>query len=132
MGRNCHGPKLTWADFVMGRNDPEPLTHIQGQILTEQTQLPLKATAVRKGEKREMTHNIKHSTHIYHSGRKSFADIFYWSNAIFTSVVAAIVLGPLDLHFCAISFNCQRNILRNSVLLIFNGSRGSAVCSIVV
>ena len=24
MGRNCHGPKLTWADFVMGRNDPEP------------------------------------------------------------------------------------------------------------
>ena len=25
MGRNCHGPKLTWADFVMGRNDQEPL-----------------------------------------------------------------------------------------------------------
>ena len=25
MGRNCYGPKLTWADFVMGRNDPEPL-----------------------------------------------------------------------------------------------------------
>ena len=24
MGRNCYGPKLTWADFVMGRNDPEP------------------------------------------------------------------------------------------------------------
>ena len=24
MGRNCHGPKSTWADFVMGRNDPEP------------------------------------------------------------------------------------------------------------
>ena len=24
MGRNCHGPKLTWADFVMGRNDPKP------------------------------------------------------------------------------------------------------------
>ena len=26
MGRNCHGPKLTWTDFVMGRNDPEPYT----------------------------------------------------------------------------------------------------------
>ena len=25
MGRNCYGPKLTWADFVMGRNDPEPI-----------------------------------------------------------------------------------------------------------
>ena len=24
MGRNCHGLKLTWADFVMGRNDLEP------------------------------------------------------------------------------------------------------------
>ena len=24
MGRNRHGPKLSWADFVMGRNDPEP------------------------------------------------------------------------------------------------------------
>ena len=24
MGRNCHGSILTWADFVMGRNDPEP------------------------------------------------------------------------------------------------------------
>ena len=21
MGRNCHGPILTWADLVMGRND---------------------------------------------------------------------------------------------------------------
>ena len=29
MGRNCHGPKLTWADFVMGRNDPEPLKTLQ-------------------------------------------------------------------------------------------------------
>ena len=25
MGRNCYGPKLIWAEFVMGRNDPEPL-----------------------------------------------------------------------------------------------------------
>ena len=25
MGRNCYRPKLTWADFVMGRNDLEPL-----------------------------------------------------------------------------------------------------------
>ena len=25
MGRNWHGPKLTLADFVVGRNDPEPL-----------------------------------------------------------------------------------------------------------
>ena len=23
MGRNCDGPILTWADFVMDRNDPE-------------------------------------------------------------------------------------------------------------
>ena len=23
-GRNCYGPILTWADFVMGRIDPEP------------------------------------------------------------------------------------------------------------
>ena len=25
IGRNCYGPKLTWADFVMSRNYPEPL-----------------------------------------------------------------------------------------------------------
>ena len=24
MGRIRYGPKMTWADFVMGRNDPEP------------------------------------------------------------------------------------------------------------
>ena len=24
MGRNRNGPILTWTDFIMGRNDPEP------------------------------------------------------------------------------------------------------------
>ena len=33
MGRNCNGPKLTWADFVMGRNDPEPSVDVPGSRL---------------------------------------------------------------------------------------------------
>ena len=38
MGRNCHGPKLTWADFVMGRNDPEPSSAVisNGHFIAEQ------------------------------------------------------------------------------------------------
>ena len=28
MGRNCYCPILTWADFVMGRNDPESLGRV--------------------------------------------------------------------------------------------------------
>ena len=28
MGRNCYGPKLSWAEIDMGRNDPEPSNHV--------------------------------------------------------------------------------------------------------
>ena len=35
MDRNCFGPKLTWADFVMGRNDPEPIFSNQGRVAVE-------------------------------------------------------------------------------------------------
>ena len=29
MGRNGYGPKWSWAEMVMGRNDPEPLEHFR-------------------------------------------------------------------------------------------------------
>ena len=29
MGRYCYGPKMTWADLVMGLNDPEPSSSLE-------------------------------------------------------------------------------------------------------
>ena len=30
MGRNGYGPKWSWAEMVMGRNDPEPFVVARG------------------------------------------------------------------------------------------------------
>ena len=36
MGRVCNGPKLLWAEFVMGRDVPEPsLTYVISPIVTK-------------------------------------------------------------------------------------------------
>ena len=32
MGRKGHGPKWSWAEMVMGRNDPESFLRVKGKV----------------------------------------------------------------------------------------------------
>ena len=34
MGRNGYGPKWSWAEMVMGRNDPEPTMEVKSTAYT--------------------------------------------------------------------------------------------------